>query len=113
MGDSSKTPDSQKNNGSKETPEEIKGVLGTQWKHVALLAMDVLFGVFFFTLIAGVAVGIDYLLVDLLDKIHTSKYIQYGLIGAKYFIFSSDLFLLIMYVSNTTWNFYKGMEWRK
>jgi hypothetical protein len=74
--------------------------------------VHVFVGTGIFLLIGLAAVGLD-LFLQWLEGIGVSAYITVGLMIAKLALFSADVVLFLIYLANTSWEFVRGLRWRR
>jgi hypothetical protein len=82
------------------------------WIPLVAFAVHVFVGTGIFLLIGAAAVGLD-LFMKWLEGLGASAYIIAGLMVAKIALFGADVLLFLIYLANTSWEFVRGLHWRR
>jgi hypothetical protein len=82
------------------------------WIPLVTFAVHIFVGTGIFLLIGAAAVGLD-LFMKWLEGLGVSPYIIVGLMIAKIALFSADVLLFLIYLANTSWEFVRGLHWRR
>jgi H+/Cl- antiporter ClcA len=81
------------------------------WESLVEFATHIVVGAVIFVLVAVPAVMLDILL-QWLPTLNISTYILKGLDLAKKVLFGTDIVLLFVHLSNTTFLFIRGRKWK-